>query len=405
VNNSAVIAGYGVYLPFAKDNAELIEKLRLGEGVNTTPWFKSDAQAKKCGFSGNKNVATLKQAGDSDMNLIYKLIDAALAQAMLNKHSLAGEHVRVYLTGLGPRVDGIDYKSFYNKNDVEDILLTRSISNLQIANMSQDSVARNIARHYRLKHMPPNMNCTSNSSLAAVHLGCQGIEKGNLDLVLVINCSKIKSQDIWFLVSQSMLDSELVQPFGEESKSVLFAEGYSVLLLESRRHRRERNLRGGVCLKSTYMQISASRSNESSWLSACMVKVMNQALKNARLAPEDLCAIIPHGNGSAVSDRAEARAICQLLGEQTVPVLAYKGQVGYTATGSGIVDLVIGHYSLRHRELLVPVSNGAIAEGIAEHLLTDKGAIGHRRQHLLKIGIGVDGSVIAMVMSDSDVDE
>lgn len=402
MNNSAIISACSVYLPFAKDSAQLISRLKLGERVKITPWFKSEAEAKRCGFAGNKNVARLEQVNDSDFTLLYRLIDEALAQAMLEKHCLAGDNVRVYFTGLGPRVDGIDYKSFYNQNDVEDILLSKSISNLQVANMSQDTLSRNISRHYRLKYMPPNLHCASNSSLAAVHLGCQGIEKGDLDLVLIINCSKIKTQDIWFLVSQSMLDSSLVQPFGEACNSVLFAEGYSVLLLESGRHRRERKRYGGVRLQSVYSQISARRSNEAAWLSSSMVKVMDQALQNARLVPEDLCAIIPHGNGSAVSDRAEARAIGQLLGRQSVPVLAYKGQLGYTTTGSGMVDLIIGQHSLIHRELLSPVSYAPIAEDIADRLLVDKGVVGHEKRHLLKMGVGVDGSIIGMVMSDLD---
>lgn len=65
------------------------------------------------------------------------------------------------------------------------------------------------------------MNCTSNSAMTAMHLGCQAIEHGGVDIVLVVNCSKIKTQDIWFLDTQSMLDTHLVQPFGENSKGVL----------------------------------------------------------------------------------------------------------------------------------------------------------------------------------------
>ncbi|MCV5244756.1 beta-ketoacyl synthase, partial [Escherichia coli] len=90
------------------------------------------------------------------------------------------------------------------------------------------------------------MNCTSNSSLTAVHLATQGIEQGGIDLAIVLNCSKIKTQDIWFLETQSMLDSEQVQPFGENSKGVAFAEGFSALLLESAHHRRARQQSEGV---------------------------------------------------------------------------------------------------------------------------------------------------------------
>lgn len=81
------------------------------------------------------------------------------------------------------------------------------------------------------------MNCTSNSSLTAIHPGIRAIEQGGIDLALIINISKIKYQDLVFLESQGMLESEMVQPFGINSNGVIFAEGYGAMLLESQQHR------------------------------------------------------------------------------------------------------------------------------------------------------------------------
>lgn len=246
MDNAAIISGYSVWMPYAEDCSQLIDNLKQGKRVARTPWFTSNEEAIKCGFKGNPSVATLKQVDDSALDLLSQLIDEALEQAMLDKHCLAGRNVRVYLTGIGPRIDGLDYKSFYNYNDVEDINLTQSITNLHASKMSQDTISSHLARKYRLQYLPPNMNCTSNSSLTAVHLATQGIEQGGIDLAIVLNCSKIKTQDIWFLETQSMLDSEQVQPFGENSKGVAFAEGFSALLLESAHHRRARQQSEGA---------------------------------------------------------------------------------------------------------------------------------------------------------------
>lgn len=403
MDNAAIIAGYSLHLPFAENYSELINNLRAGKRVNETYWFASEEVALKCGFKANKRVAKLEPRDDSSLALLYRLIDDALARANLDKSALTGERVRVYLTGLGPRVDGIDYKSFYDHNDVEDLKCSPSISRLHAKNMSQDELSYNIAHKYGLNYLPPNLHCTSNSSLTAVHLGCQAIDSDGADLVCVINCSKIKTQDIWFLENQSMLDSESVQPFGQNSRSVLFSEGFGVILLESKKHRQARGLNGGVRLKSAYAQISASRSNDSAWLSSNIIKVISKILDEANIGLGDLCAIIPHGNGSSNSDKAEAKAIAMLSEKQPVPVLAYKGQLGYTTTGSGIVDLIIGEHSLRQGELLTPVSNDDIIEEIASQLLTDIGAIKHEKKHLLKTGLGVDGSIIGVVMSDTRV--
>lgn len=106
--------------------------------------------------------------------------------------------------------------------------------------------------------------------------------------------------------------------------------------------------------------------------------------EKADLSAEELCAIMPHGNGSSISDKAEAKAIAVFAEENTIPVLAYKGQIGYTATGSGIVDLIIGHHTLSQQELISPVGNDTIIESVAQHVLIDQGIVGTTKNIFLK---------------------
>ncbi|SFN24141.1 3-oxoacyl-(acyl-carrier-protein) synthase [Izhakiella capsodis] len=404
MDNAAIISGFSVCLPFAENPVQLIQNLRQGKCVERKPWFKSDDEAITCGFKQNKRIATLDYTDEGVAERLYRLIDNALHQARLDRGCLTGSDVRVYLTGIGPRIDGMAYKSFYNKNDLEDIQLSTSLTRLHVENMSQDRLAGDLARRYGLQYLPPNMNCTSNSSLTAVHIGCQAIEHHGVDLVMVINCSEIKTQDLWFLNNQSMLETDSVQPFGENSNGVVFAEGFSVLLIESARHRCARQIHGGIRLQTTYSQISAGRSNDSAWLSANTVKVMQSAMKKAQRNTDELCAIIPHGNGSFISDRAEAKAIAIFEEGHTIPVLAYKGQIGYTATGSGIVDLIIGHHTLCNREIISPVAKDNIIDAVANYVWINRSVTNHNKRHLLKTGVGVDGSIIGVVMSDIDRD-
>lgn len=405
MDNATIISGYSALLPFAKDSDTLIDRLKQGACVNKTYWFETDETAMACGLKSNKLTARLAHGYDSVLNLLCDLIDQSLEKAMLGQHCLSGENVRVYLTGLGPRVDVQDYASFYDHNDIEDVKLSKSILNLHASNLSQDKLAYGLAEKYRLKLMPPNLHATSNSSLSAIHLGIQAIGSGDVDLVLVINCSEIKTQDIYFLESQSMLEGHVTQPFCEESQCVLPSEGFSTLLLESSRHRNARQVQGGIKLTSYYAQVSAGRNHDSTQLTSSLLKVMNKAMAQVNVTNEALCAIIPHANGSEGSDKAESQALSLLLGSGTVPILAYKGQIGYVTTGSGLVDLIIGHHLLEHGELLSPVGSEVIRANIAQHVLLNCGVVKHNKKHLLKLGLGVDGSIIGMVMSKSHSDK
>lgn len=399
MDRRSFISGFSCYLPFADNSMQLMTKIKKGERVGVVPWFKNDDQAIQCGFARNVFTAKLQYIGDSDFALIYRLIDNALLDAGLNTSCLAETNVRVYITGIGPRVDVMDYRSFYNYNDIEDVNLTPSIKNLCVGNMSQDSVSYNLTKRYNLKYLPPNINCASNSSLVAVHLSSQAIEQGGIDLALIVNISKITYQDIWFLEKQSMLESKTVQPFGMNSNSVLFSEGYSVMLLESEQHRQARGVNYGISIKTAYNQMNVGRSNDAFWKSTRIYKLIHKTLDDTGVIVRDLCAMIPHANGSALSDSVEANVINMLTGEQSLPVLAYKGQVGYTATGSGIVDLIIGYYSLADEELVMPVGNDSILDDVAEHVLIGPGTKKHDKLHLLKTGLGMDGSAVAIILA------
>ncbi|EPD0135637.1 beta-ketoacyl synthase, partial [Enterobacter hormaechei] len=112
MDNAAIISGFSSCLPFAEDSLQLMQNLKLGKRVERKPWFKSDDEAIKCGFDGNKHIATLDHTDDSALDLLYRLIDDALAQAGLDVQWLGGCNARVYLTGIGPRVDGMAFKNF-----------------------------------------------------------------------------------------------------------------------------------------------------------------------------------------------------------------------------------------------------------------------------------------------------
>ncbi|HCM7682700.1 TPA: beta-ketoacyl synthase, partial [Klebsiella aerogenes] len=153
MSERAIISGFSVCLPYAENSSLLIENLRQGKRVHLSPWFTSDKQAIDCGFSGNILIAKLKRDNDSAFDLVYKLINETLIQAGLNEDCLKGNRVRVYITGIGPRVDVMDYRNFYNYNDMEDVSLISSIKNLSVKNMSQDTASYRLAKRYELKHL------------------------------------------------------------------------------------------------------------------------------------------------------------------------------------------------------------------------------------------------------------
>ncbi|WP_392565888.1 beta-ketoacyl synthase N-terminal-like domain-containing protein [Utexia brackfieldae] len=405
MNNVAMLTGYDLCLAYAKDYEQLISHLKQSKVADKTNWFGSDRAVKQFGLAVNQPVAKFSDERYDVFAMICQIIDNTLRRAGVAKSALASKNVRVYLTGLGPRADAMDYAAFYDHSDVEDMKRQSGLKNLHTTKISQDKLAAQLVKAYQLRYLPPNIDCASNSSLTGVHLAIQGVEKGGLDLVLVVNCSQIKTQDVNFMGVRLKLDNDTaVQPFGKENNNVFGSEGFSAVLFENQAHFNARQGQEGVKLVSAFMQNSVSRGNDMPQFTASLLKVIHKSMAMANVTLNDLCAIIPHGNGSQISDKPEINALVPLLSDKTVPVLLYKALMGYTATGSGIIDLIIGYHSLRQRELISPHSYAEINEGMVPHVLVNQGVIKHDKKYLLKYGLGLDGSLVSIVMFDRDIE-
>ncbi len=57
------------------------------------------------------------------------------------------------------------------------------------------------------------------------------------------------------------------------------------------------------------------------------------------------------GNGNIKSDRSEASALYKALGQQSVPVTAFKWSMGHSLCSSGLLDTVLATQSLKERTI------------------------------------------------------
>lgn len=77
---------------------------------------------------------------------------------------------------------------------------------------------------------------------------------------------------------------------------------------------------------------------------------MRQALRVARLAPEDIGHVHAHGVATRRSDAEEAQAISELFGsrKEPVPVLAAKSYLGNTGAACGAIELIASVMALQN---------------------------------------------------------
>ena len=87
-------------------------------------------------------------------------------------------------------------------------------------------------------------------------------------------------------------------------------------------------------------------------------RVMRTALKDAKLAPEDIGYVNAHGTSTPIGDAIETRALKRLFGERVkqVPVSSTKSMTGHLLGGAGGLEAGISVLALRD-QILPPTIN------------------------------------------------
>jgi 3-oxoacyl-[acyl-carrier-protein] synthase II len=126
---------------------------------------------------------------------------------------------------------------------------------------------------------------------------------------------------------------------------------------------------------------------------------MQQALKRAGLAPQQIGHVNAHGTGTPLNDVAEARAIRASFGAHAdaLPVSSIKGAVGHLMAASGAIEAAA---------CLLPLLHGVLP-GTAHHQQKDPqceiDVIGEQPRHasvnaVLSNSFGFGGQNVALIL-------
>ncbi|MEB7885487.1 beta-ketoacyl synthase N-terminal-like domain-containing protein [Serratia fonticola] len=401
MSQNVILSGWGVSSAYAPDFPALVDGLAAQRLVTTQPWFATQSEWQDLRLSCNPHYAAQSQPTGTPFERLQAVIAQALGVAELDVAQLQGKRVRVYLVGHGERANIADFLGYQDRNDQEELLFYPQIKRLHAASYAQDRLARQLTQAYQLDWPPVSLYCASNSSLAAVHLAQATVTAGDVDLVLVIGWLDTLMQDVIFLGGQDMLGDGRGQPFSNHDSSILPTNGAVALIMESEQHARRRNVAPTVRLRSSVFCQSGGARGSSSFTAdfRTIAQTLERAIQQAGLTAPEIACVFPHANGVIASDKAEAMALQKIWGKSGIPVVSYKGQVGYMVTCCGLLDLMLAAEALQQRRLLALTSRNPIDESLQIRVHADCPPLALHQSHILKSGIGLDGSAIAMVLS------
>lgn len=181
------------------------------------------------------------------------------------------------------------------------------------------------------------LSTACSSSANALLVAADILQRGAARRALVVGAEGLSMISLTGFHALMLLDPEGCRPFDRERRGMQLGEAIGAVLLEADAELSSRDtgpsLLGGANLCDIHHVTSATPDG------SAMREVMELALADAGLKPEDIVLIKAHGTGSSDNDTAEAAAMRALWGERRPPFTAIKRYLGHTLGACGTVEL------------------------------------------------------------------
>ena len=235
------------------------------------------------------------------------------------------------------------------------------------------TVTMNVAHYVGVNGVVMATSAACASGLQALGAGMDLIRLGRQDMVLCGGAEELHetvtgSFDLLQATSTGYNDrpSMSPRPFDRDRDGLVCGEGAGVVLLEDY----DRAVARGADIHCELLgyHTCGGGAHVSQSDRGSMVRCMQEAIRQADLAPGDIGYVNAHATGTVQGDAEEARAIRDVFGDRT-PVSSLKGYQGHALGASGPTELIASLEMMRRGKIL-PTRN-------LEHVASDCEGLDH----------------------------
>ena len=213
-----------------------------------------------------------------------------------------------------------------------------------------DVMARTVAGMYGLSGPVVTVPAACAAGNYALGLAASILARGEAKAAIAIGCEAFSRLAFVGFSRMRAMSGDACRPFSRGRPGLLLGEGAAGILLETEATARARHAEplaflGGFGLSCDAFHITGPRQD-----GAGAAVAMEQALRRAGLAPDDIDYLSAHGTGTALNDKMESVAIHKVFGDRArrVPVSSIKALIGHTLGAAGAIEAVASILALRH---------------------------------------------------------
>jgi acyl transferase domain-containing protein len=360
-NEPIAIIGMGCRFPGGADNPEAFWQL-LRDGVDAIAEVPSDRWDMNAYYDSNPDAAGKicnRYGGfiphlqefdaqffriaprealslDPQQRLLLEVSWEALENAALPPEQLAGSQTGVFI--------GICSTDYWHR------LLSRQVTDIDAyltTGNTHSMASGRLSYVFGFNGPSLSVDTACSSSLVAVHLACQSLRQQECNLALAGGVNRILSPQVSINFSKAkMLSTDgRCKTFDASADGFVRGEGCGIIVLK--------RLSDAIASEDNILAvISGSAVNQDGRTSGLTVPhgpsqkaVIQQALHNARVEPNQVSYLETHGTGTALGDPIEIGAIGDVFGQKrssSEPLIvgSVKTNIGHLEAAAGIASLI-----------------------------------------------------------------
>lgn len=351
--NRVVVTGIGVLSPLGNDYPSFVQALKNGES-GAAPITYFDAENFKTQFACElKNFKAEDRLDRKEIRRLDAFSQYALCstEEAMNHSGLDVEKIDLERAGViwGSGIGGLkslqdDIASNIGKE-------TMRFSPFMIPKMIPDIAPGHISIKYGFRGIN---YCTVSACASSTHALVNAVDYirlGKADVIITggseaaITKTGIGGFSSMKALSQRNDDPATAsRPFDKDRDGFVLGEGSATLILESLEHAEARGATILAEIKGGGMTADAYHMTAPHPEGLGAISVMNLALKDSGLKPEDIDYINVHGTSTPLGDVAEIKAIRKVFGDHAykLNVSSTKSMMGHLLGAAGAIETAVG---------------------------------------------------------------